>query len=167
MAASVIVKTICDTTIVINDGTAVTPLTYTVVLEPGNLSFSQPRFTYSDIMDRCSFAGSRKSGFEAGSISFSVHAVAFTGTAESHLTDMIDGRGSYSARVSTDAGAFDGKVLECVITIGGAALGDNADNVVTFPKVRFEWDFAEGTPDVINVTGTILAAGTFAGGDGS
>ena len=167
MAASSVVSTICDGTIVLNDGTAVTPLTYTVVLEPGGLSFTPPRFTYTDIIDRCATVGSRKSGKSQGSLSFSAFCVAFTGSTEPHLIDFIEGTGSYSAAVSTDAGEFEGNVREVVFTLEKTDSGDNADQVVTFPKVRLEWDFAEGQPNVINVTGVILADPTYTGGTGA
>lgn len=167
MAATGIAKTKCDGTIVINDGTAVTPLTYTVVIEPGNFTFTKPRFTYVDIPDRCAIVGSRKSTKEPGSLSFSVTFTAFTGSSEQHLIDMIDGTGSYAAAISTDAGEFEGNVREVVFTVEGTDHGDNADHVATFPKVRLEWDFAEGEPNTINVTGVILADPTFSGGTGA
>jgi len=93
--------------------------------------------------------------------------VAFTGSTEPHLIDFIEGTGSYSAAVSTDAGEFEGNVREVVFTLEKTDSGDNADQVVTFPKVRLEWDFAEGQPNVINVTGVILADPTYTGGTGA
>ena len=161
MAATGIVKTACDGTIVINDGTPTTALTYTIVLEPGNFGFTEQRFTYTDIIDRCAVAGSRKSGVAPGTLSFSVHLTAFTGSAESHLLDMINATGSYSAALSTDTGEFEGSIREVVFTMAGTSHGDNADHVITFPKVRLEYDISEGQPNVINVTGTILAPATF------
>lgn len=167
MAATSVVKTRCDTTIVINDGTTPTALTYTVVLEPGNLAFTPPRDTYTTIVDRCAIVGSRKNGTEMGTLSFSVHHTSVTGSSESHLVDMIEGAGSYAAAVSTDSGEFEGNVREVVVTIEGTDHGDNSDQTFTFPKVRLWWDFAEGDTNVINVTGEILADPTFAGGTGA
>ena len=167
MAATQVIKTLCDGLLVINDGTPTTPLTYTVVLEPGNFSFTPPRDTHITLKDRCAIVGSRKNGVEPGTLSFSVHATALTGSAESHLIDMIEGTGSYSAAVSTDTGEFEGNVREVVFTMEGTDHGDNADQVVTFPKVRLVWDFSEGDTNTINVTGEILADPTFAGGTGA
>jgi len=167
MAATTVVKTVCDGTIVINDGTAVTPLTYTVVLEQGNLSFTEKRDTYTDIIDRCEVVGSRKSGTTPGSLSFSVFLTALTGSAESHILDMINATGSYSAAVSTDAGEYEGSIREVVFTMEGTDHGDANDHTITFPKVRLEYDIAEGQPNVVNVTGTILADATFGSSTGA
>lgn len=167
MAATSVIKTLCDGLIVLNDGTPTTPLTYTVVLEPGNFSLTIPRKTYTDLFDRCAQVGSRASGKEPGTLAFSVHATAFTGSSESHLIDFIEGTGSYAAAVSTDTGEFEGNVREVVFTMEGTDHGDNADQVITCSKVRLTWDFAEGDTNVINVQGVILADPTFSGGTGA
>ena len=167
MAATSVIKTLCDGLLVLNDGTPTTPLTYTVVLEPGNFSMTPPRDTFIDLKDRCDIVGSRKNGTEPGTLAFSVHATAFTGSSESHLIDFIEGTGSYSAAVSTDTGEFEGNVREVVFTMEGTNHGDNADQVVTCPKVRLTWDFAEGDTNTINVQGVILADPTFSGGTGA
>ena len=157
------IKTKCDGTIVLSDGTTPAALTYTVTLEPGDFECTPLRFAYTDLMDRCAIVGSRKSGVEAGSLSFSVHFRDFTGGTDGSIIDFIDGRGAYAARVSTDAGEFEGNVLQVQLTVEGTNLGDSADHVVTFPKVRLFWSFSEGEPDTVSITGTILADPTFSG----
>jgi len=167
MAATTVVKTRCDTSITLNDGTTPTALTYTVTLEPGNLTFTPPRDNFIDIIDRCDIVGSRKTGTAPGSLAFSVHHTSVAGSSEAHLIDFIEGTGSFSAAVSTGSGQFEGNVREVVITIEGTDHGDNSDQTITFPKVRLTWDFAEGEPNTINVQGVILADPTYAGGTGA
>ena len=161
--ASTVIKTRCDGTVVISDGTSPTPLSLTVTLEPGDFSCQPLRKVYTDLMDRCQLVGSRATGVEPGSLSFSVHHTAFTDGSAGTLIDLIEGSGSFSARVSTDAGEFEGNVLQVAYTAEGTDHGDSADHVITFPKVRLFWDFAEGEPNTVNITGTILAAPTITG----
>jgi hypothetical protein len=163
MAETTVIKTKCDGTIVLSDGTSPTPLSYTVALEAGDLSVTPMRFTFTDLFDRCEIVGSRKSGVEPGSIAFSVHMRQFTGGTDGSIIDFIEGTGAYSARVSTDAGEFEGNVLQVALTVSGTSLGDSADHVMTFPKCRLFWEFAEGEPNTINITGTVLAAPTITG----
>lgn len=163
MAETTVIKTKCDGTIVLSDGTSPSPLTYTVALEAGDLSVTPLRFAYTDLYDRCELVGSRKTGVEPGSISFSVHMRQFTGGTDGSIIDFIEGTGAYSARVSTDSGEFEGNVLKVAYTAEGTDHGDSADHVLTFPKCRLFWDFAEGEPNTVNITGTILAAPTITG----
>ena len=163
MAETTVIKTKCDGTIVLSDGTSPSPLTYTVALEAGDLSVTPLRFAYTDLMDRCELVGSRKSGVEPGSISFSVHMRQFTGGTDGSIIDFLEGTGAYSARLSTDSGEFEGNVLQVALTVEGTDHGDTADHVITFPKCRLFWDFAEGEPNTLNITGTVLAAPTITG----
>ena len=157
------IKTKCDGSIVLSDGTSPTPLTYTVAYEAGDLSVQPMRFVYTDLFDRCELVGSRKSGVEPGSISFSVHMRDFTGGTDGSIIDFLEGTGAYSARVSTDTGEFEGNVLQVALTVEGTNHGDSADHVLTFPKCRLFWSFAEGEPNTINIEGTVLAAPTITG----
>ena len=163
MAETTVIKTKCDGTIVLSDGTSPSPLTYTVALEAGDLSVTPLRFAYTDLYDRCELVGSRKTGVEPGSISFSVHMRQFTGGTDGSIIDFIEGTGAYSARVSTDSGEFEGNVLQVAYTAEGTDHGDSADHVLTFGKCRLFWSFSEGEPNTVEITGTILAAPTITG----
>ena len=163
MAETTVIKTKCDGTIVLSDGTSPSPLTYTVALEAGDLSVTPLRFAYTDLYDRCELVGSRKNGVEPGSISFSVHMRQFTGGTDGTIIDLIEGTGAYAARVSTDSGEFEGNVLKVTYTSEGTDFGDSSDHTIAFPKCRLFWDFAEGEPNTIDITGTVLAAPTITG----
>lgn len=163
MAETTVIKSRCDGLIILSDGTSPTPLSYTVALEAGDLSVTPMRFTYTDLFDRCEIVGSRKTGVEPGSISFSVHMRQFTGGTDGSIIDFIEGTGAYSARVSTDAGEYEGNVLQVAYTAEGTNFGDSADHTITFGKCRLFWSFAEGEPNTINIEGTVLAAPTITG----
>lgn len=163
MPESQVIKTRCGGTILIEDGTSPTPLSYTVTLEPGDFAVTPLRFTYTDLMDRCELVGSRKTGVEPGSISFSIHMRQFTGGTDGTIIDLIEGTGAYSARVSTDSGEFEGNVLKVTYTSEGTDFGDSSDHSVAFPKCRLFWSFSEGEPNTIEITGTVLAAPTVTG----
>lgn len=157
-----VAKTLCDGTILIEDGTTPTALSVTVAMEPGNFTFTPPRDTFTDIIDRCAIVGSRKSGTEPGTLSFSYYLQDFTQGTGGTLIDLIDGTGAFAARVSTDSGEFEGNVLKVTYTMEGSDHG-GTDGTIVCSKVRLWWDFAEGQPNVVNVTGVILADPTFTG----
>ena len=63
----------------------------------------------------------------------------------------IEGTGNASDWVPTGSDAFEGNMRGVRYT----ATGDTDDQVLETEGVHLDWDFAEGDPDVINVTGIV------------
>ena len=101
------------------------------------------------IMDRGSIVGLRKANDVVGSLSFAINMRAFTNTAVAPavltIPDVLNKAGAAAAWVSTDV----------KITIEGTDHGDSHDHTATFSKVLLTWDFSEGDPNVINISGEV------------
>lgn len=163
MAESTVVKNFTDGTILIEDGTPVTALDYTVAYEAGDFSASSPRDERTVIRDRGAIAGLRNTNEQVGSISFSVHMRQFTDGTDETIIDMIERTGAFSAAVSVGGAAYEPFLHKVTFTVEGTDHSDSADHVMICSLVHLDWEFSEGDPNVINVTGELYARPTFTG----
>tara|TARA_R110000823_G_scaffold83274_6_gene188008 strand:+ start:8083 stop:8598 length:516 start_codon:yes stop_codon:yes gene_type:complete len=111
------------------------------------------------IMDRGSIVGLRKANDVVGSLSFAINMRAFTNTAVAPavltIPDVLNKAGAAAAWVSTGGSGFEQYLLDVKITIEGTDHGDSHDHTATFSKVLLTWDFSEGDPNVINISGEV------------
>lgn len=160
MAESSWVKTLGDGTITIKDGAA---LTYTVALEPGSFTLSQPKAATTTIYDRHTIAGERAGQQQIGTIGFAVHMREFTDGSSATLIDVVEKAGAWAAATSTGGTGYEEWMVDVWYTAEGTNLGDSADHVLKALKCKLQWDFAEGDPNVINVTGEVFGGVTRTG----
>jgi len=160
MAITNVVKVRRDGTISIFDSGASNTLV--VDYEDGNFTFDNgaEQAERTVIRDRGVIVGLRKADDPVGSLSFSVHMREFTNSTVDNLCGVLDDERSWT---STGGTGFEQYLLDCRITIEGTNHGDQADITATFAKVLFTWDFAEGDPDVINVSGEVYGGITYTG----
>lgn len=159
MAASVIPKVQRDGTITLTDGTN----TYTVAYENGDLSFNNAKASRVVIRDRGTIVGVRKGEDPVPTVSFSVHMRDFTDSANLALTDVLDKAGAAASWTSTGGAGYEEYMLTASLLIEATDLGDTHDMSAVMSKVLFEWNFSEGSPNVINVTGEIFGGITYTG----
>ena len=155
MAESTVAKTLRDGTLVVNDGTPVTPLTYTVSFENGDFSGTFPKADRVVIRDRHAVAGLRKGADPIPTFSFSVHMREFTDGSATTLVDVIEKTGNWAAAKTTSTAAFEQVLYDVVLTIAGISHDDTADHVLTLSDCHLQWDFSEGDPDSITVSGEV------------
>ena len=161
MAIDNFVKVKRDGTITIFDNAGAN--TITVDFEgDGNFSFDNgaEHAERVVIMDRGSIVGLRKGNDPVGSISWQVNMREFTNATATGLIDVINHSGSAAAWVSTGGDEFEQYLLDVKITIDGGAV---VDSTATFSKVLLTWDFAEGDPNVINISGECYSGITYTG----
>lgn len=164
MAESNAVKSYRLGTILLEDGTTPTALSYTVTIEEGNFTFADPKDNRTIVRDRGAIVGLIAGDEQIKSGSFSAHFREFTNAvADGTLIDFIENTGAYAAAVTT--GGIESKLIlkKITFTVEGTNCGDAADHVLTLNDVFLVWDFAEGETDVINVTfevyGTVTRTG--------
>ena len=154
MAESSVVKSRIDGTITITDGTSGTPLSYTVDIEgDGNFTSTSGKAEHVVVYDRGAIVGRRKTNDGIVTGSFSVNMRQFTDGTEDTIIDVIENTGNWSAAVTTTGPEFDveGETKTMTYTSEGTDHGDSADHVQTFERVVFDWDYAEGDLNTINV----------------
>ena len=164
MALSSIVKTKFDGRLVIEDGTAVTPLDITVQYEAGDFSLSglnQASGTSYDIaqyLDRGEFfaGGVRKTGRTFPTFSFTAYLTELSDGTNETIPDIVLQQNSFSAAVSTLGTNADCYSLNLILTIEGTDHGDSTDNILTLSDCLISLDMAEGDPDTFSLSGTVL-----------
>lgn len=150
MAEPTTVKTLRDGKVEILDG-AGSPLTYEVAYEAGDFAFTDPHADRVVVYDRGAISGLRKGNDPVITGSFSVHARKLADSSDATLVDVIEKAGAWASATSTGGSGFEQFLVTLKFTIDSTAMGDTADDVVTFSKCHLAWDFAEGELDVINV----------------
>tara|TARA_R110000824_G_scaffold24941_4_gene87316 strand:- start:9009 stop:9500 length:492 start_codon:yes stop_codon:yes gene_type:complete len=160
MAITNVVKVRRDGTISIFDSGASNTLV--VDYEDGNFTFDNGAEQAETVVirDRGSIVGLRKTDDPVGSLSFSVHMREFTNSTVDNLCGVLDGERSW---VSTGGTGFEPYMLDVRVTIEGTNFGDQADVTATFTRVLMKWDFSEGDPNVINVSGEVYGGITYGG----
>lgn len=145
MAASVIRKTKRDLTIVLTDGTAVTPLTLTLTLLQGDLKISIPgenivRDDPLGVID--STPALRKGADRPMTLGFSGTIADFSDGTEKILTDWALKNDIGAGWVSTldPNGKAEVMALHIDITVEGTDHGDGADHSWRMPHCTGEWD---------------------------
>jgi hypothetical protein len=142
------------------DGAA---LDYTVAYEEGDLALNQPKREDVDIFDRDDIAGQRAGRQQHGTISFSVHMRELTNSVSATIVNVIEKTGVWVAATSTGSAAYEDFLHKVTYTVDSTLSGDASSHVATCSMVKLSWDFAEGNPNVINVTGKLYAAPTYTG----
>lgn len=142
------------------DGAA---LDYTVAYEEGNLTLAQPKREDIDIFDRDDIAGQREGRQQLGTISFNVHMRELTNSVSATIVDVIMRTGAWASATSTGGAAYEAFMHKVTYTVDSTLSGDSSSHVATCSMVKLNWDFAEGNPNVINVTGKLYAAPTYTG----
>lgn len=152
MPESTVAKSLRDGSITIEDGSG-TPLSYSVAYENGDFSGSFPKADRVVIRDRHTIAGLRKGPDPVPTFSFSVHMREFADAASDTIVDVIERSGTWSASTSTAGDAYEQYLYDVTLTVEGTDHNDTADHTVKFSDVLLTWDFAEGDPDSITVSG--------------
>ena len=162
MAESTIVKNFRDTTILIEDATAITPLNYTVAYEAGDASSDIGKYEISVYRDRGEVCSVRKTNAGLPSGSFTVHFRELSDGTNENLTDILDQKGAFSAAVSTLAAGADADVytVKLTFTIAGAVHGDATDNTISFDDCYCTWSYSDGDPSSVAVSWTCHGAVT-------
>jgi len=154
MAESTIIKTKRDGSITFTDGTAVTPLTYTVAFEAGDLSISIPGETVNLFLDRGRITSPPSIRYgDDQPITFSF--TAQLRDVSEGITDLVSGRGgATSTWVSTMGATGEVFTLTMAFTIEGTEHGDAADHVITMNYCHITGSISEGDPSSISISGT-------------
>lgn len=150
MAESIKVKIKRDGLVTILDG-AGSPLSYTVAYEDGDFSFNAAKDESLWIEDRGVIVGERAIKERMGSLKFSVHMREFRNASAATIVDVIKKTGAWASATSLGTAAYESFMHKLTFTVD-----DGTDSVVTFGIVKLDYDFAEGDPNKINVTGEVV-----------
>ena len=164
MAISDVTKNFRDGTLLLEDGTAVTPLAITIQYEDGDFSTSglmEDQKAITQYANRGDFYKARKTIQNYPTFSFSAHYTDLADGTEKTLFDFVHKLGAFSAGVST-LGA-DAEVFACKLTwtVAGTAHGDATDHVLALDDCHLSMDISEGDPNTFSISGTIM--GTITG----
>ena len=164
MALSTVVKNFRDGTILIEDGTAVTPLNLTVQFEAGDFSLSglaQGGSSYetTQYLDRGEFGTARKTNRAFPTGSFTAQLTELSDGANETIPDMLLAQGSFSAAVSTLGANADVYAVKITLTIEGSDFGGGeSDHVMVMDDCVCSLDISEGDPDTFSISFTVLGA---------
>ena len=165
MAEIITVKNFRDHTTALSDGTAVTPLDYTLNIVPGSFKYDDPGHDEILIRDQGEIAGTRKGNANPITGSYQAYFRQFTDGSEDALIDFIKAGGNLAAMVTTGTNAFKDFVhVDLVHTVEGTDFGDSADHVATFSDCvqKYGYDIS-GEIAVIDVTFTCYGGAAFTG----
>lgn len=157
MAISAKVKNFRDGTILIEDGTASTPLAVTVQYEAGDFSggpFSADRSEITTYLDRGELGCVRKTNRTFPTGSFTAHMTDMSDGTELTLYDIINKNGAFSAAVSTLGANADVYALSLTWTGEGTDFGDAADHTLVLDDCHCTIEFAEGDPNTFTINYT-------------
>ncbi len=165
--ALVFAKNFSMATITLTDGTAVTPLTYVLDADMGDLSISgvRPGLRNSTPYERkgqhINDAFTTRA-YPTATLTFMMDE--FTKAAGGTIGDWVFAVGAHSARIGTltPTGATDSKVpfaTDFSIVVEGTDFGDSTDATWSFKDwVITEFGFAEGDPNTFSITGEVRGA---------
>ncbi len=163
-ALSNVVKHLFDGSITLLDGTG-TPLTLTARFSTGDFSASGLKAKLRDTtvyQPRGVVASIRHTTRTFPTVSFSCQLAEFSSSTTGTIMDFITARAGspFSARVSTLTGGANAEVFCCdvKITVEGSNHGDSSDGTSTFEDWEISFDFAEGEPNSITLTGPVYGA---------
>ena len=155
---SSIIKTKRDGTILIEDGTAITPLAITVSYEQGDLSVEIPGRTVNNFLDRGEFGeipSLRWGDDQPITWSFTANLRDLTDDAAGTLMDIITDSGYVGSDwVSTLGANAEVKTFKLTFTIEGTDHGDAADHTLEMNHCVVTGSISEGDPDTISLSGT-------------
>jgi len=162
MAKSTYIKTDAMGSILFEDNTPTTKLTYTALYDNGDIVVDGLVEGLREIVKherKGNFVGSSYGARIYPSFSFSAKVTQFTDAVDGTLTDMLlrTAGSEYAAAIGT-LGTGRPYTLDVTITVAGTKWGDAADHTFTLHDVRFNLGFSEGESDTINVSGEVLGA---------
>ena len=156
MAVSTVVRNFRDGELVVNDGTPTTPLSLTLVLDLGNLTWTETEES-AEILDRGRISGGQvRDGNDVPvELSFGIHVNQLIGFTE----DPLDAKFLYEM-VNNIGGGFVSTLpagqkfaLEYVFTIDGPNAGIGTE-IITFGYVyKATLEFAEGDSNQLTFNG--------------
>lgn len=114
---------------------------------------SQPKPESTVIYDRHTIVGERKAAQQVGTLSFSVHMRQFTDGTQTTIFDVVEKTGAWAAATSVGSAAYESFTVDVTYTSEGTDHGDSADHVIKANTCKLQIDFAEGDPNVLNISG--------------
>ncbi len=166
MALSAVVKNFRDGTLVIEDGTAITPLNLTVQYESGDFSVTGlnqaggTSYETTQYLDRGEMGTARKTNRAFPSGSFTAQLTELSDGTNETLPDILLKQGSFSAAVSTLGASADVYAVKLSLQIEGTDHGDTSDHSITLDDCVCSLDIAEGDPDTFSISFQVLGAVT-------
>lgn len=158
MAQSAVAKHLYDGSIKFLDGTG-TPLEFTTAFTMGDFSVDGLAESQRDVVayqSRGVLRSVRYAALNFPTFSLSAMVRQFTENADGTLLDVVRKTGTkWAAGVSTDGASAECWLVKVVITLEGTDHGDASDHTFAFDDCHCTIGFAEGEPDVFNVSGTI------------
>jgi len=150
-----------DGVLTIRDG-AGTPLEFEVEFEDGDFSISDLRQGGQDIQefeDRGNVYAARKIGRKSKQFSFTCHALRFKreGSGNTHINDIVQKQGAWSAATSTGAAYSDVHMVEVEYKIKRSDLGESTDSKITLAYCSLSSGFQDGVPGKISINGVCHA----------
>lgn len=161
MALSTVVKnSFTSGSIIVSDGTG-TPLTVTVQFDQADFAVSGLKDKLKDVtayQTRGTLHSVRYAARSFPTLSFSFMVSEFSEASAGTLIDMITGKSStpFAARVSTLGATADVMTFDVKLTVEASDFeSGTSDLSLICEDVFLEFDFSEGDPDTISVSGTI------------
>ena len=164
MALSTIVKNMRDGTLLIQDGTAVTPLDLTVQFEAGDFSVSGlnqaagKAYNIAQYMDRGEiFAGGiRKTTQAPPTGSFTCYLTELSDGTNETVPDILLQQNKFSSAVSTLGADADCYALKLTWSCEGTDHGDPSDHTLALDDCLVTLDINEGDPNTFSISFTCL-----------
>ena len=161
MALSTVVKhSFTSGSIIVSDGTG-TPLTVTTQFDQADFSVSGLKDKLKDTtayQSRGTLHSVRYTSRVFPTLSFSAMVSEFSETSSGTLIDMITGKSGtpYAARVSTLGSTADVMTFDVKLTIEASDFeAGTSDLSLICEDVELSFDFSEGDPDTISISGVV------------
>ena len=156
MPISTILKTKRDGTLLFEDNGATN--SFTVVFEAGDLSIDIPQETIVNTLDRGRLGATpslRYGDDQPITGSFTAHLRDLSDASYATLEEIVMQSGDVGSNWGSTMGA-NGEVftLDLTWTIEGTDHGDSADHAIKLPFTVVRGGFAEGDPNVVNISFT-------------
>jgi hypothetical protein len=160
MAASSVVKNMCDGSIQFKDGTG-TPIVCTVRFDNADFSVDGLKAKLRETnayQHRGVLSSVRHTTRTFPTFTMSVSMSEFTSAAANSVSDAILKNGAFASAVSTQGANADVYTLDVVITEEGTNFGDAADHTFTLEDCELSMGYAEGDPNTFSISGTCYGA---------
>ena len=160
MAASSVVKNLCDGTITLKDGTG-TPITVTVRFDNADFTVSGLKAKLRETVayqHRGVLSSVRHTARTFPQFSFSCSMSEFTAATAVSVSDAVLKNGAFAAAISTLGANADVYCLDLVVTEERTNFGDSADHTFTLEDCELELTYTEGDPNGFSLSGTCYGA---------
>ena len=155
MAASNVVKNMCDGTITLKDG-AGTPISVTVKFDNADFTISGLKAKLRETVayqHRGVLSSVRHTARTFPQFSFSCSMSEFTAATAVSVSDAVLKNGSFSSAISTLGANADVYTLDLTIAEEGTNFGDSADHTFTIEDCELELTYTEGDPNGFSLSG--------------